>query len=70
MTPTHFRQRLRNRRRFLNLTQQQLADKLHITRGAVCWSERTTDDITLSKLIEWADALNLQLNLTQKAPTL
>lgn len=61
--------KLARRRRTLGYTQQQLADRMRITRQYVAYLETTVDtDILVGTLNKWATALGMQVAIGLEAP--
>lgn len=57
-----FGMRLKELRKQANLTQQQLGEKVGVTKVSICCYENGTRTPTLDTLIDLADALNVHLN--------
>lgn len=54
---------LKDRRKSLKMTQQQLADKVQVPRSYISKVERGENDLQLSSLLRIINALGLQLRL-------
>lgn len=57
---------LRERRKALNMTQEQLANKVNVPRPYISHVERGKSDVQLSSFLRIASALGLQINLTAR----
>jgi DNA-binding XRE family transcriptional regulator len=55
---------LRERRKALKMTQEELAGKINVPRPYISHVERGKSDVQLSSFLRIASALGLQLNLT------
>lgn len=60
---------LRRERRTLELTQKQVAEKLHIDRATICRYETLKETPPLEHLITWAAALGHQVALLRTDST-
>ena len=54
---------LRERRKELKMTQEQLANKINVPRPYISHIERGKSDVQLSSFLRIASALGLQMNL-------
>ena len=60
-TLSEFAEILRNRRKELNLTQEELAEKVGKKRAYIAWIEKGETDMQLSSFISISQALGIKL---------